>query len=399
MAKPAPNSLPVAALLTGLVAFGAVSTDVYLPSLPAISRDLDADVSLVQVTLSVFVAGFAVCQLFYGPLADRFGRRPVILAGVATYIAASIFCVFAPSIEMLILGRFLQALGGCVGPVLGRAVVRDVYPKEQAARVLSYMASAMALMPAVAPILGGWVFTLFGWRANFVVLALFGTILLLGTVFLLAETNKHRDPYALRPRRILATYAHLLANRQFVADSLCLAFSFSALFSFISGSSFVLIDTLGLAPEYFGLAFACVVLGYMSGTFVSGRLGHRFGPDRMVRAGVLLGVAGGGVLAGLAWAGIATITAVVAPMILVFASCGLVLPNATAAAIAPFARMAGSASAMLGFIQMAGGALAGYLVGRLHDGTTVPMAEVVLATTVLALLSHLFRPRQPAGLP
>lgn len=396
MARPRPDSLPVAALLTAVVAFGPVSTDLYLPSLPAMTRHFQVDVSMAQLTLSVFVAGFAACQLLYGPLSDRFGRRPVLLGGIATYLAASIFCVFAPSIEALIVGRFLQALGACAGPVLGRAVVRDVYPREMAARTLSYMASAMALMPAVAPIVGGVVFSLFGWRANFVVLVLFGLVLMLGVLLMLDETNRQRDRYALRPGRVLGNYGRLLRDRRFIANVLVVAFAFAGLFCFISGSSFVLIDVLRVDPAHFGFAFACVVVGYMSGTFASGRLGPRLGPDRMMRAGVLLGVVAAMVLAGLAWAGVQTVPAVIAPTSLFFLSVGLVLPNGTAAAIGPFATMAGSASAMLGFIQMSAGAVSGWVVGRLHDGTTLPMTATMLAASVLALLALALRPSRPA---
>lgn len=398
MARPRPDSLAVAALLTALVAFGPVSTDLYLPSLPAMTRHFQVDVSMVQLTLSVFVAGFATCQLVYGPLSDRFGRKPVLLAAILIYFAASIFCVFAPTIEALILGRFLQALGACAGPVLGRAVVRDVYPTEMAARVLSYMASAMALMPALAPIAGGAVFSLFGWRANFVLLALFGAVLLVASALMLEETNRQRDLYALRPARIVGNYGLLLRDRRFMGNVLTVAFAFAALFSFISGSSFVLIDVLGLDPADFGFAFAVVVIGYMSGTFASGRLGPRFGSERMIRAGVLLGIAAALLLVGLAWARVDTVAAVVGPMSLVFLSVGLVLPNGSAAAIAPFSTMAGSASAMLGFLQMSAGAVSGYVVGKLHDGTALPMAATILGAALLAAAAHALTPRPTKGL-
>jgi len=394
VARPRPDSLPVAALLTALVAFGPVTTDLYLPSLPAMTRAFDADVSLVQLTLSLFVASFAVCQLIYGPLSDRFGRRPVLLGGIATYVAASVFCVFAPTIEALLVGRVLQALGACSGPVLGRAVVRDVYPRELAARVLSYMASAMALMPLVAPLLGGWVFSLFGWRANFVLLTLFGVALMALTWTMLDETHRHHDRSALRPGRMLGNYGRLLRDGRFLGNTMTVAFAFGGLFSFISGSSFVLIDVLGIDPTMFGFAFACVVVGYIAGTFASGRLGARIGTARLIRAGAVLGVVFGVAMAGLAWSGVQSLAAVIAPMSLFFLSVGLVLPNGTAAAIAPFPTMAGSASAMLGFLQMGTGALAGYVVGRLHDGSSVAMTSVIAGCAVAALAAALLTPRE-----
>lgn len=391
---PRPDSLAVAILLTGLTAFGAVSTDLYLPSLPDMTRAFGTSVSLAQLTLSVFVGGFAVAQLVYGPLSDRYGRRPVLLGGLITYFFASLFCLFATSIETLIAGRFLQALGACAGPVLGRAVVRDVYPRETAAKVLSYIASAMALAPAVGPIAGGWLHELFGWRANFMLMATFGAVLLAASWFMLAETNRHPDRDALKMRRILGSYLHLLGQRQFLGYVATLAFNFAGLFSFLSLASFVLIDVLGLAPRHFGFAFAAVVVGYMTGTFLAGRLGGRVGVTRMIGIGSMLGALSGLVLAGLAWNGIVNVAAVVVPMSVYFLSVGLVLPNSTAAALAPFPRMAGSASSLLGFLQMTTGAIAGFLVGRLHDGTTLPMAAVIAATGIMGLLAYLLLVRR-----
>ncbi len=373
------KSKGLAVLLTALVAIGPVSTDLYLPSLPAVMRAFNADVASAQLTLSAFMAGFGVMMLVYGPLSDRFGRRPVLLAGMLLYSLASIFCLFAPTIDMLILGRFLQALGASCGPVLGRAVVRDVYGREGSARVLSYMASAMALAPAAAPILGGFLETLFGWRSNFIALMGFGGAMLLALFALLPETNQHRDQEALAPHRLLGNLLSLLKNRRFMGYTLTMSFSFAALFSFISGSSFVLIDVLGVAPGNFGFCFAAVVAGYMGGSLTAGRFTLRLGLDRMIGLGALLGAGAGLLLTGLAIWGPAHWAGVVAPVSLLFFSVGLVLPNASAGAIGPFPQMAGAASSLLGFLQTGLGALAGALTGHLHDGTALPMALIILA--------------------
>jgi DHA1 family bicyclomycin/chloramphenicol resistance-like MFS transporter len=369
----------VAALLTALVAFGPISTDLYLASLPDMARHFGTGVPTVQLTLSVFLAAFAVAMPVYGPLSDRFGRRPVILGGTALYLAATLFCVAAPSIEALIAGRALQAMGACCGPVVGRAVVRDLYPRDQAARVLSYMASAMAMAPFAAPIAGGWFHSWFGWRANFCLLAVFGAALLIAAWRILDETNRHRDVRALDPLVMLSNYRALLGDRTVLAYVLTVALSFGGMFTFISASSFVLIDVLGLPVAHFGFGFAVVIAGYIAGGLVAGRLTARVGLDRMIRAGCIGAAVAGTVMAGLAWAGVATIAAVVLPMSGYFFCAALVLPNSTAGAIAPHPRMAGTASALVGFAQMVGGALAGWLAAALFDGTTRPLGTLVMA--------------------
>ncbi len=378
MAEPAAAPFKLVALLTALVAFGPISTDLYLASLPDMARYFATDVPTVQLTLSAFLAGFALAMPVYGPLSDRFGRRPVILAGTALYLAASLFCMAAPSIGLLIAGRFLQALGACCGPVVGRAVVRDLFPREQAAKVMSYMASAMALAPFAAPIAGGWFQAWFGWRANFALLTLFGAVLLLAVWRLLVETNRHPDAAALQPLAMLGNYAALLRDRLVLGYVLTVALCFAGMFTFISASSFVLIQVLHLPARHFGFGFAVVIGGYILGGLAAGRLTARVGLDRMVAAGCVVAVAAGALMAALAWAGMVSLPAVLAPMSLFFFGCALALPNSTAGAIAPYPRMAGSASALLGFIQMSAGSVAGWAVARLFDGTPRPLAGLVL---------------------
>ena len=258
--------------LTALVAYGPVSTDLYLPSLPAMQQALATDIAGVQMTLTAFVWGFALAQLVYGPLSDRFGRRPVLLVGLVLFLMASLVCVAATTIEGLIAGRFLQALGACAGPVLGRAVVRDLYGPLDAGRVLAYMGTAMALIPAAAPTLGGVLEVTFGWRANFVALTLFGVMVLALTWFGLPESHYERDDTATRPARIISNFATLLRHRGFLGSTLAVSAAFAGLFSFISGSPFVLIEVLGLPPDRFGFAFLVAVVGFMGGSYLSGRL-------------------------------------------------------------------------------------------------------------------------------
>lgn len=385
MARPRPDSIPVAVLLTALVAFGPISTDMYLPSLPALVTDFQTDVPTVQLTLSAFMVAFALSMLVYGPLSDRFGRRPVLLGAVALYVVSSIACVFAPTIEALVVARVFQAMGCCAGPVLGRAVVRDVYGRDRAAQVLSYMGTAMALAPAVGPIAGGWLQVMFGWHAVFVVLSLFSLIALIGTYFMLDETNAHRNPYATSPKGIVRNYVALLSHRVYVGYLATIAACYCVIFSFISGSSFVLIEVVGLSPDLYGYCFATIVVGYMTGTFISGRFGRRVGGERLILVGGALGALGGGIMAFFAWTDQVTVLTIVLPQMLAMVGVGFVFPNSQAGAIGPFPQMAGAASALVGFFQMGVASVVGLAIGHAFDGTARPLATGVAVSGFLML--------------
>jgi DHA1 family bicyclomycin/chloramphenicol resistance-like MFS transporter len=395
-----PNGLPVTALLTALVALGPLSTDLYLPSLPSLARYFAVGVEDIQLTLSVFLVGLATAQLVYGPLSDRFGRRPVLLVGLTIYVIASFFCMLAPSVPVLVAARFVQAVGACVGPVLGRAVVRDVYGREGAARVLAYMSAAMALAPAIGPILGGFLEEWFGWRINFLALVIYGSGGLVIAWRILPETNKSPDLQAAQPIRILLGYRGLLNHRAYVGYVFCCAFAYSGIFAFISGSSYVLQEVVGLGPIGFGLCFAGVVIGYIIGTMVAGRLSRQLGIDRLIGIGAGIGVAGGALLLALALAdstrsGVAGALLIVGPMLVFMIGVGLVLPNSIAGAIGPFPRAAGAASALLGFTQMTAAAAIGIAVAALYDGSSVPMTATIAVVALGVLLAFMLLVRTP----
>lgn len=385
-------------LLPLLVAFQAISTDLYLPALPSLMADLGTDVASVQLTLSVFLVGFALAQLVYGPLSDRLGRRPLLLAGTALYAVASLLCVFATTIEQLVALRLLQAVGACAGPVLGRAVVRDVYGPQDAARVLAYLAAAMALAPAAGPILGGYLTVWYGWRASFLLLTLLGVLALLGTWRLLPETNSRRDPSAMQPARLAANYAELLSHplyRRFVMVAVC---GYGGIFAFISGSSHLLIEVVGLSPELYGMCFAAVVLGYMGGSLLAGRLTGRVGIEALVRAGGMTCAAGG--LAGLALALSVppSVPSIIGPMAVFMLGAGFALPASNAGALGPFPGKAGLASALMGFAQLTLASLLGIGLGAVYDGTALPMTAALALVGIGALAAGHRLPRT-AGAP
>ena len=282
------NYLAFIALVSALVATGAMSMDMYIPSFPGMSADLAASAGDVQLTMSVFLFGFAASQLVYGPLSDRFGRRRVLVWGMFIYAVASIACVFATSVEMLIGLRLLQAFGACSGTVIGRAMVRDRFELNEAAKAFGYLGMTMMLAPILSPILGAWLEIAFGWRSNFVFMAGFGGVILPVSIFLLAETNASPDATALQIKRIAAHYLTLLHSRRFMGYALGLSFAFGGVFSFVTGSSFVMIELLDITPDIFAIFFGFVAGGYLVGSFASTRLTPRLGLDRTIALGVMI---------------------------------------------------------------------------------------------------------------
>lgn len=392
-----PETLPFAALLTALTAFGPLATDMYLPSLPAMAEDFATDVGTVQLTLSVFMAGFGLSQLVVGPLSDRFGRRPVLIVGVGLYFLATAACAVAPTIEFLIGLRFIQAIGACTGVVVARAVVRDVYGRDRAAKVLAYMGTAMALAPVIAPVIGGYLVMWSGWRSIFAALAIFGFVLVLLVWRQMGETNPNKDAMATRPTWLARNYATLLGDRSYVGYVLVNTFVFCGMFAFISGSSFVLITFLGLPPNLFGMCFGIAVLGYMTGTIVAGKLTIKVGIDGMLCAGGMVAMLGGISMVGLALAKIDHVAAVIGPQFTYMIGMGIVMPNAIAGAIGPYPKMAGAAAAMLGFVQMAAASLIGLAVGQMDDGTQIPMTTAIALSGICTFGSYWLMIRKPRG--
>ncbi|MCS6780367.1 MAG: multidrug effflux MFS transporter [Geminicoccaceae bacterium] len=391
-APPARLAPPRALLLVlpALVAFQAISTDLYLPALPAIGRALEASVEEVQLTLSLFLVGFGVAQLAWGPASDRLGRRPLLLAGTALYALASLACMAAPTIEALVGFRIVQAVAACSGVVLGRAVVRDLFEPAEAARVLAYLGTAMALAPILGPVLGGWLTLAFGWRSTFAALALFGLAALVGVAAAVPETNRRKDPTATRPRILLANYRTLLADRLYLARVAVAALGYAGIFTFISGSPHVLIDAVGLRPDQYGLCFAAGVAGWMGGTFAAGRLNRRLGLAGLLRVGTRASAVAAGLGLALALALPPSWPAIVAPMFFFMAGAGFTLPTAMALAIGPYPEKAGLASALLGFLQLLFAAGVGVFVSALYDRTAVPMMAILLATSLSGLFMARF---------
>lgn len=360
-------------LITLLVAVGPLTASIYIPSLTDIRTAFGASESQVQLTITGYLVGFAFAQLIVGPLSDRFGRRPVLFAGLVLFILASIACGFASSAHELAALRVVQAFGACTGPVAGRAMVRDLFPPERARSVFALVGTALAIAPAIAPVLGGQLQAHIGWEANFVALAIIGVGLLIVMITLLEESNRQLDPTATSPRRLVANYRLLLADRAFVGYSLIVGFVFFGLFAYTATSPFVFRDLLGLSADEFGWMALFNVLAYVLGTLLARSLGNRFGLRQVLTAGVTVMAAGGLAMLGLTQAGLVSIYSILGAVMLFNIGMGLALPNAFAGAIGPFPRIAGSASALTGFAQMAIGATGTILMAGIADGSARPM--------------------------
>lgn len=380
-------------LLAALVSLGPLSTDLYLPALPAIATAFATDAAGVQWTLSGYLLGFAPAQLLYGPLADRFGRRPAAIGGLLFYLLATLACAAAPSLGLLITARVVQALGACGGPVIARAVVRDTTDPPRAAAVFATIAGLMALAPAAGPILGGVVVAHGGWRAAFWLLAALAAAITAATARLLPETAPGLDATALHPARLLPSYRLILRDRGFLGFAGVTAATYTGLFCFISGSSHVAQKGLGLGPQGYGLMFATAVAGYVLGSMLSRYFSPRLGVVRMVAIGVALclvfGWSGPAALA-LFGPGVVTVSA---PMALYMIGFALAQTNAQAGAVAPFPHMAGRASALLGFLQWGIAALGGLALAQVLDtaGWAMALGIAFSATAAAAALALLLR--------
>ena len=392
-----PDTFALTALLSLLTALGPLAVDMYLPSFPDIGRLLAASPATVQLTLSLYMISYAIGQVVYGPLSDRYGRLPVMRVALLIYCAASLACALASSIETLLAARVLQALGSSGAIVLARAIVRDLYSGARAGRELSLMGAIMALAPVFAPMIGGVLQSAFGWRSHFALQIAFGLIAAYFVWRRLPETLKVPTS-SLSPRAILAGYAEIARNRAVLAYIGMLAASFAGVFAWISGSSFVLQDIYGLSAMSFGLAFAAASGGYLAGTALATRIVLRLGLDRTIGIGAVALAAGGlGAVAAIPLGGPSPIP-LIAAMALYAVGMGLVQPQTMAGAMMPFPQRAGTASSLLGVSQMVcasvSGVIVGHLIGTSAWPVAIPLALAGCVTLLLWIVSRGVRARE-----
>ena len=381
-----PGTFGLTLLLAMLTALGPLSMDMYLPSLPDIAHVLGAPVARTQLTISSYLIGFAVGQMIYGPLSDRYGRRPVLLAAVALYLASTLACAAAQSVDLLIAARLLQGISGSGAIVLARAIVRDVYSGVQAARELSLMGSISATAPIVAPMIGGVLQAGFGWRANFICMSVGGLIALLVAGRLLPETlrpDNRASPLSFFS--MMRGYGAVARHRGFLVYLGIITTTYAGLFAWVSGASVVLQGVYGLSAVTFGFTFALGAAGYMLGAMIATRLVVRLGLDRTIGVGVVVIAAGGLSLALAVATGVPGLW-LVAAMALYLAGVGLAMPQAMAGALTPFPDRAGTAASLMGLVQQALAAVIAAVIGAYLVQSAWPVTGVVVAMGCLTFL-------------
>jgi DHA1 family bicyclomycin/chloramphenicol resistance-like MFS transporter len=376
------------ALLIAITAVGPLSLNILTPAMPGLIVTFGAEAGTVQLTLSLYLLGMAISQLLLGPLSDRFGRRPVMLAGLVLTVLASFAALAVTSIAGLIVARTLQAFGATTGIVIGRAVIRDLYDRDRAASMIGWVTMAMVVAPMIAPLIGGALDTAIGWHAIFVFVGLFAAVVLAWALIGLPETRAAATGEGLI--QLLRESGNLIRDPRFLGYALVAAFNSAMFFTFIGGAPHVVVTIMHRSSAEYGIWFVILSLVYMVGNFTAGRWSAQYGVDTMIRAGVAVTVLGAAV--GIVWVLLdpqGGPAVVFAPQMIIGFASGFMLPNAIAGAVSVRPHSAGAASGITGFMQMGLGAITSQIIGHLLDGapTALPLAVIVLVLCAGGLIA------------
>ena len=384
----APSSLSktLVVLLAATSALGPVAMQILLPALPTIRADFQVSSEVAQLTLSLSMFAIAAAALIYGPLSDKYGRKPILMVGLVITLIGSVICLLASDITVFIFGRIIQAFGGSVGLVVARAIISDVYPPQQAARVIATLVMVMVVLPMLSPSLGGELIVRFGLASLFIFVIAFTAIMFVLLSLLLPETLKQSVPFT-GVVAMFGTFGLLLKSRQFSAYAFCVAFVSVVFFSFIAAVPEIMISVLERPANEYGYYFILLPLGFMTGNFIARRYGNRIGLNNLIRFGSKLSVAGIVVALVLQAIGLHHPLALFLPVAITILGNGITLPNAQAAALNVLPQFTGSASGLTGFLQMGLSALAAQLVSVIYNGTAYPLLLLMLAASALSLLS------------
>jgi len=376
---------PHLAILIAVTALGPIALNLFIPSMPGMQRVFATDYATIQLTLSLYLAGLAVAQLVYGPVSDRFGRRPVLLWGIGLYILGSVICLVASGIEAFVAGRVVQAVGGCAGMVLGRAMIRDIHDGPKAASMLAYVVMAMVLAPMVAPTIGGALDVWFGWWASFLAMLGVGVATFLAALAFAHETHHGRLP-VLGGVDLLAGFAHLLRRRRFCGYAFMVAFTGAMFHGFLAGAPYVMVEIMGRSPVEYGLYFIVTAGAFAFGNFIAGRLAGRVDGDRMIRVGLAMCVGAGTLPMLFMFADILTPATLFLPFAIVSVGQGLCMANGIMGAIGVEPSRIGAASGLAGFLQMFVGGAAAFVIGSLMGDSAAPLTIGVVIAAVLGVV-------------
>jgi len=371
-------------VLGALSAFAPMSVDLYLPALPAIGIALAADAAAIQWTLASFFIGFAAGQVLYGPITDRFGRKPPLYVGLAVFIAASIGCALAPTAGALVFLRLIQALGACAAAVTSRAMVRDLFPPREAAKVFSTLMLVMGAAPILAPLAGGYILLWAGWQTIFYVLAIFGAACFVAAAIALPETHAGNPEHSLRLGPVMREYGRILAVPVFHRNVAASSISIGGMFAYITASPFVFIQLYGLSEQAYGWLFGANAFGLIGASQINRYLLKRMPARKIIARTCAVQATAGVCVAAAALTGIGGMWGVAVPLFLYIACLGLILPNTSATALEPFGHRAGSASALLGTVQWGLAGIVSAIVGALHAESAAPMAVAIAICGAIA---------------
>jgi MFS transporter, DHA1 family, multidrug resistance protein len=391
--QPLKNRTTIILILGFLSAIAPFSIDMYLPGFPAIAKDLGTSIEAVSYSLSSFFIGVCIGQVLCGPLLDRYGRKMPLYIGMLLYIIATVGCVFTTSVEILIALRFLQAIGGCVSMVAPRAIIRDLFPVNESAKIFSYMILILGVSPIIAPTAGSYMVTYFGWHSIFILLAVLGVLLMIAMITGLPESKQPDPNYSLQPKVILSSFRIVLKQPQFFIYAITGAITSAGLFAYLAGSPYVFMKFFGTTEQQYGGIFALIAAGLIISSQLNNWLLKKYSSEYIIKVTLLVQTIAGLVLFGAAAMNILNLYGCIA-LIFVYLSCqGFNFPNSAALTMAPFTNHAGSASALMGAIQMGVGALASAIVGLFTPHNAVPLTGVMAGFILMAWLLFYFSTR------
>lgn len=359
----------------------------YLPGFPAMARDLDTSISNVQLSLTAYLVGIAIGQLFYGPLLDKYGRKKPLYAGLGIYVLASIGCALSGSVENLIIMRFLQAIGGCAGMVAAQAMVRDIFPITKTAQVLALLILVIAVSPMIAPTLGGFVTAFYHWHWVFIILALLTIIIWIAVIYVLPDGADPDTLVSLKPNQVWKNYITVLRNRQFLVYMMIGSLAGAAPFAYIAGSADVFMNIYGVSETQYGWIFALLAFAMIGSTQLNHLLLRRFSSQQIIHFSLHYQLIVGVLLISGIYFQLFEIRSLLIFMFIFLTAHGLNGPNTAALSMAPFSKNAGSASALLGSIRMAFGGIASACVSFFHDGTSLPMVSVMAVSVIFGFIA------------